>query len=218
MPPVISIVGRSKSGKTTIIEKLLTELNKRGYVIATVKHTYHKVDLDKKGKDTWRHIKAGSSSVVLSSPTGNVLIKPARGKGGLGDIVRLLGEGFDLIIAEGFKKDAAPKIEVHRKDVGPPLSNVNKLIAVVTDEALEGIPRQFSLEDITGLADLIEKGFILPQVERTSLYINDLSVELSTFPKEFITNTLLGMVSSLKGVREVEKLDISVRCCKRKSK
>jgi molybdopterin-guanine dinucleotide biosynthesis protein MobB len=211
VPPVISIVGRSKSGKTTLIEKLLAELIERGYHVATIKHTYHEVDLDKKGKDTRRHIDAGSSSVVLSSPVGVALIKPVREKTGLGDLVRMIGEDVDLVIAEGFKQGDAPKIEVHRKESGPILGDIKKLIAIATDEPLESKARQFSLDDIEGLADLIEKGFVVPHLDRTSLYINNLPVELSNFPKEFITSTLLGMVSSLKGVGDVESMDISLR-------
>ncbi len=211
MPLIVSIVGRSKSGKTTLIEKLLTELTGRGYQVATIKHTCRDVNLDEPGKDSWRHIRAGSHSTILSSPGKVVLIKPVKEEVTPGELARLLGEDCDLIIAEGFKQGDAPKIEVHRREAGPLLSNIKKLIAIASDEPLESKVRQFSLEDVKGLADLLEKGMIIPQLERTSLYINNVPTPLSTFPKEFITNTLLGMVSSLKGVGEVKSLDIFLR-------
>ncbi|MDD5510071.1 MAG: molybdopterin-guanine dinucleotide biosynthesis protein B [Dehalococcoidales bacterium] len=211
MPPIVSIIGRSKSGKTTLIEKLLAELTGRGYLIATIKHTLRNVDLDEPGKDSWRHIKAGSHSTILSCPGKAVLIRPVEEGVTTGELGRMLGEDYDLIITEGFKQGDAPKIEVHRREIGPPLSNIKKLIAIVSDEPLESKVRQFSLEDIKGLADLLEKGMIIPQMERTTLYINNVPAQLSNFPREFITNTLLGMVSSLKGVGKVKSLDIFLK-------
>ena len=67
MPPVISIVGKSKSGKTTLIEKLIPELKKRGYKIGIIKHAFHELEFDKKGKDSWRHKAAGAETVMVSS-------------------------------------------------------------------------------------------------------------------------------------------------------
>ena len=84
-------------------------------------------------------------------------------------------------------------------------------MAIVTDETLETKVRQFSLEDTKGVADLLEKGFIKPQRERTSLYVNDAPIPLSAFPQEVITNGLLGMVSSLKGVGKVRSLKVFVK-------
>ncbi len=206
MPPIVSIVGNSKSGKTTLIEKLIRELKSRGYRVATIKHTPQGMTFDEPEKDSWRHIQAGSEATVISSQDRMVLIKPVAPDTTLDEIAPLFGEDYDIILAEGFKQDKAPKIEVHRREVGSPLSDIKKLIAIATNEPLETNTRQFSLEDIKGLADLLEEGFIKPQSERVSLYINNVPIPLSAFPKEFITNVLLAMVSSLKGVGEVGSL------------
>jgi len=211
MPPIVSIVGKSKSGKTTLMEELIRDLKSRGYRVGTVKHTPQGMTFDEPDKDSWRHIQAGSEVAVISSPDKVVLIKPVAQALTLDEIVHLIGEDCDIILAEGFKQGSAPKIEVHRREVGPPLSAVKKLIAIATDEPLETKTRQFSLQDIKGLADLLEKGFIKPQRERTSLYINNVSVPLTSFPKEIISNVLLTMVSCLKGVGEVSSLDIFLR-------
>jgi len=88
---------------------------------------------------------------------------------------------------------------------------VRKLIAIATDEPLETKARQFSLQDIKGLADLLEEGFIKPRRERISLYINNVPVPLSSFPKKIITDVLLAMASTLKGAGEVSSLDISLK-------
>ncbi|MBL7209140.1 MAG: molybdopterin-guanine dinucleotide biosynthesis protein MobB, partial [Dehalococcoidia bacterium] len=117
----------------------------------------------------------------------------------------------DIILAEGFKQSSAPKIEVHRKEAAPPLSSIRKLIAIATDEPLEIKTRQFLLQDITGLADLLENGFIKPQRERISIYVNDNPISLTVFPKNIITNTLVAMVSSLKGIGNITSLEIFLR-------
>ena len=211
MPPIVSIVGKSKSGKTTFMEKLIGELKSRGYRVATIKHTPQGMTFDEPDKDSWRHIQAGSEATAITSPDKMVLIKPIAQDVTLGEIVRFFGEDYDIILAEGFKQDDAPKIEVHRKEVGPPLTSIRKLIAIVTDEPLETRTRQFSLQDIKGLADLLEEGFIKPQGERTSLYINNVPIVLTTWPKEVITNVILAMASCLKGVGEVRSLELFLR-------
>jgi molybdopterin-guanine dinucleotide biosynthesis protein MobB len=160
MPPIVSIVGESKSGKTTRIERLISELKSRGRRIATIKHSAHSLSFDKPSKDSWRHIQAGSDATAIVSLDQIVLIKPISEEPDLNEIASLFGKDYDIILAEGFKQSSAPKLEVHRKVVGPPLSHINNLIAIATDEPLETRVRQFSLNDIKGLADLLENGFI----------------------------------------------------------
>lgn len=211
MPPIVSIVGKSESGKTTLMEKLLGEFKSRGYRVATVKHTAEKLSFDEPGKDSWRHIQAGSKAVLISSPDKMVLIKPTSAKISLDQIAHLIGEDYDIILTEGFSQGNAPKIEVHRKQAGPPLASVRKVIAIATDEQLVTKTRQFSLEDTKGLADFLEMGFIKPQRERVSLYVNNTPIALSKFPKQVVSNILLALASSLKGVKKIKSLDFFLR-------
>ncbi len=211
MPSIVSIIGISKSGKTTLIEKLVVELKSRGYRVATVKHTPHGATFDEPDKDSWRHLQAGSETTVISSKDKIMLIKPVASDITLDEIVKLFGEEFDIILAEGFKQGNAPKIEVHRKETGPPLSDIKKLIAIATNEPLETKTRQFSLDDIRGLSDFVEEGFIKPPGDRLSLYVNNVPVSLSMFPKEIIVNILLAMASSLKGIGKVSNLEVFLR-------
>ncbi len=212
MAPIVSIVSKSKTGKTTLIEKLVRELKSRGYRVATIKHAPRGTTFDEPNKDTWRHVQAGSQATIVSSKDKIVLIKPVKPEITLDEIARLLGEDYDIILAEGFKQDNAPKIEVHRKEVGLPLKDIKKLIAIATDEPLETKTRQFSLEDIKGLADLLEEGFIKPQAERLTLYVNGTPVTLSSFPKEFIANVLVAIASTLKGVEgKVKSIEIFLK-------
>ena len=211
MVPIISIVGESKSGKTTLMEKLIRELKSRDYQIATIKHAMGDLVLDRQGKDSWRHIQAGSEATAISSPRKFVLIKPITQELNLDEIARLLGEDYDIILAEGFKQGNVPKIEVHRKDVGPPLGSLKKLVAIVTDEPLESKVRQFSSENISGLADLLEKGFIKPQRERISIYVNNSPIPLTGFPVTMISNVIVAMLSCLKGVENIGNIEIFLK-------
>ena len=211
MPPVVSIVGKSKSGKTTLIEKLVQELKSRGYRVATIKHIPQEINFDEPGKDSWRHIQAGSEATAVSSPDKIVLVKPVAQEATIDEVASLLGEDYDIILAEGFERGSTPKIEVHRKDGGALIEGLKKLIAIVTDEPLETRKRQFSPEDIGALVDLLEKGFIKPQKERISFYVNNMPITLTLFPRQIISNVVLAMASCLKGVGEIRTLKIFVK-------
>lgn len=211
MPPIISIVGKSKSGKTTLIEKLIAELKSRGYRVATVKHVHGDITNPNSDKDSDRHLRAGSDAALVINPTQAIMIKSLKEELNLEQIVRIIGEDYDIILTEGFKDGDAPKIEVHRRENAPPLKDIKKLFAVATDEPLEIKARQFSLDDINGIVDLVEEGFIKPQKERLSLLVNDESIVLSSFPRDFITNVLMGMANSLKGVGKIKTLKIFLK-------
>jgi len=210
MPPVVSVVGRSNSGKTTLVEKIVPELRSRGYRVATVKHAQD-MQLDQPGTDSWRHIEAGSQATVLADKEKVVLIRPAASPPDLNEVVHLLGEDYDIIIAEGFKAESAPKIEVQRNETGPLLTDLKGLFAVITDEPVQTKARKFGWSDIRPLVDLIEEGFIKPQREHLSVYVNGAPVVLSSFPREFIRNLMLAMAASLKGAEEPKSLEFRFR-------
>jgi len=93
LPPVISVVGKSGVGKTTVLEKVIREIKRRGHKVGTVKHDTHGFDVDKPGKDSWRHARAGSDAVVISGPRKMALIRQLEGEMSLDDIVKLMGDG-----------------------------------------------------------------------------------------------------------------------------
>ena len=211
MPPVVSIVGRSKSGKTTLIEKLIVELKARGYHIATAKHTHRDMTTLESDKDSDRHLKAGSEASMIIDPHGLMMIKPLQNDISIEQVAQLIGEDYDLILTEGFKEDDAPKIEVHRKENAPPLEGVKKIFAIATNEPLDTKTRQFSLEDVKGIADLVEDGFIKPQQERYTLLVNNTPIALNAFTKEFIVNIQLAMAHGLKGVDKIKTMKIFLK-------
>lgn len=160
MLPIISVVGKSKSGKTTLIEKLIPELKKRGYRVGTVKHASHDFDMDKKGKDSWRHKTAGADTVIIASSDRIAMMKDENSVS-LESIEKYFDD-VDLVITEGFKKENRPKIEVCRadRDQKPLCKDDKTLFAFVTDtDIILNVPT-FGLEEIKALADLIEKRYL----------------------------------------------------------
>jgi molybdopterin-guanine dinucleotide biosynthesis protein MobB len=157
MSLVVSIVGRSNSGKTTLLEKLIVELKRRGYTVAAVKHSGSDFQLDHPGKDSWRLAQAGSDAVLLASSHTLAFLQKTTHPPTFGDVIDFLGDKFDFILIEGFKECDIPKIEVHRRELGNLLSPPEKLLAVVTDEQLDVTVPQFSSRDGVALVDLLEK-------------------------------------------------------------
>lgn len=145
-----------------MLEKLLPEIKKRGYRVATIKHDVHGFDIDQPGKDTWRHARAGADIVVISSPQKVAVIEKVDLEKTLDEIARKLDrEHIDLIITEGYKRLNKPKIEVFRAGVSDTLLSAEKeLFAVVTDIPLEVKVPTFDPDDSTGILDLIEEKFL----------------------------------------------------------
>ncbi len=165
MIPAFSVVGKSNSGKTTLIEKLVTELKRRGYRVGTVKHDVHGFEVDHEGKDTWRHRQAGADVVVIASPDKMAMIESLSGELPLGDILARV-RGVDLIVTEGFKRGPLPKLEVLRSARSRELlcAEDPQLFAIASDVPLNGTAAAaapvFEWNDATGLVDLIERRFL----------------------------------------------------------
>lgn len=160
MPPVISIVGKSGVGKTTLLEKLIPELKRRGYRVATVKHDVHGFEIDQPGKDTWRHARAGSDHVVIASPNRIAHIQKLDRELTLPEIVAAIHDA-DIVLTEGYKRGPAPKIEVSRAERSRELICApEELVAIATDQPYDLDVPQFGLDDVVGLADLIEERFL----------------------------------------------------------
>lgn len=167
------MVGRSNSGKTTFIEKLIKILNNRGYRIGTVKHHRGTFEFDIEGKDTWRHARAGAEMVAIATPSGFGLAKKLEEELPLEQIIRQMS-GMDIVIVEGFKTGSQPKIELVRSEISQqPVCPREELLALVSDLPLDyGVPL-FDLNNIIGVADLIEKQFLLPTEKEVQLELSD---------------------------------------------
>ncbi|THF67453.1 molybdopterin-guanine dinucleotide biosynthesis protein B [Pseudothauera nasutitermitis] len=140
---VFGIAGWSGSGKTTLLEKLIPEITARGLSVSVIKHTHHDFDIDKPGKDSWRHREAGASQVLLLGSQRWALMHELRGRPEptLEEQLSLL-QTVDLVLIEGYKASAVPKIEIHRPAHGkPPLWPDNdSVVAVASDVELADCP------------------------------------------------------------------------------
>lgn len=160
-PPIISISGKSNAGKTTFLVKLIAELTQKGYRIGSAKHTHHDIDLDRKGKDSWRHKQAGAQATLVITDQQIAMVKDDNRT----DIEKMHAylQNMDLILAEGFKRQPLPKIEIFRTD-GPhdhPLFlDHPDLIALVTDAEITPSVPVFGLEDIESVAAFIQDRFL----------------------------------------------------------
>ena len=213
MIPIVSIVGKSDSGKTTLMEKLIPELNRRGYRIATVKHDIHGFEIDKEGKDSWRHRRAGAHSTVISSPKQLALIRSMDHDATLEEIINRFVQDVDIVISEGYKKDKAPKVEIFRKEVHqePLCTREDHLLALVSNQHFDlGVPC-LDLNDVEGLADIIEQSFLNKKTsERVHLKVDGEDIPLKPFTESFIKETVKGMISSLKNCGNPKKIEITI--------
>lgn len=158
---VFGIAGWKNSGKTTLTERLVAELTRRGYSVATVKHAHHAFDIDKEGADSWRHRAAGAREVAIVSGRRWALMHELRNEAEptLADILARLSP-CDLVLVEGYKREPHRKIETRRRDAkdATPLSAGDpNVVAIASDYPVTGdaIP-VFGLDDIAAIADFIE--------------------------------------------------------------
>jgi len=159
---MVCIVGKSNSGKTTLIEKLLPELARLSLAVGTIKHDVHGFDIDIPGKDSWRHRQAGSLRTIISSPAKLALIRDTDHDLNLDELAGYF-QGMDIILTEGYKRENKPKVEIYRPEAhaSPLCQGDENLIALVTDAQVDlGVPR-FGLEDAAGLAVFIKERFNL---------------------------------------------------------
>ena len=162
MIPIVSVVGKSDSGKTTLLEKLIVELTQRGYKVASVKHDVHDFEIDQEGKDSWRHKKAGARTTIISSPHKVAVISDTDRDLNLSELRERFILEDDIIISEGYFRDQQPKIEVSREEVPNDLlcTNNKTLIAVVSTHPMKLPVPWFNLENVKGITDFIETRFL----------------------------------------------------------
>lgn len=158
MPVVISIVGHSGAGKTTLVEKLIRELSGRSLKVATLKHAHHKVELDTPGKDSYRYKAAGAAMSLLLTKDTLQLVADAKDNRDPEQLARRYMNDMDIVLAEGFSHAPGAKIEVLRRACEkPPRCRVTDgLIAMVTDmdEVHPDLPH-FGLEEISNIAQFL---------------------------------------------------------------
>jgi molybdopterin-guanine dinucleotide biosynthesis protein B len=161
--PYLSFVGRSNTGKTTVIERLIPILCERGLKVAVIKHHPHDFDIDIPGKDTYRYKQAGATMSILASPGKVAVIEDTEKELSLEEVITRYVRDVDLLIIEGFKKAKIPKIEVFQRKEGtdvPVCAGDINLIAIIADEIVKTSLPIFSRNDVQGIAEFVISRFV----------------------------------------------------------
>ena len=158
MVPVVSVVGKSGSGKTMLVERVVTELTGRGYRVGTVKHSAEQFSMDVPGKDSYRHYRAGAVVSVVASSDQLGVVRRIDLDTSLDTIVGTFFTDVDIVIAEGYKSAPTPKIVIQPLDPDTPLAG--EIIAEIGANPTDNDTPQFTTSDTSTLADMIESRYI----------------------------------------------------------
>ncbi len=155
---VFGLAGYSGSGKTTLLERLVPALITRGLSVSVIKHAHHDFDIDRPGKDSFRHRQAGACEVLIASGHRWALMHELRGEAEptLGELLIRLSP-VDLVLVEGFKFDPLPKLEIHRPALGKPLLHPHDphIVGVASDAPLATRLPLLSLDDAAAITDFV---------------------------------------------------------------
>lgn len=155
---VFGITGWKNTGKTGLVERLVTELSARGFTVSTVKHAHHSFDVDHEGRDSYRHREAGAREVLLSSGNRWALMHELRGapEVPLAELLTKLSP-VDLVLVEGFKAEGHEKLECHRAEAGKTVlaKDDDTIVAVASDVALDVMQPVFDLNDTVAIGDFV---------------------------------------------------------------
>jgi len=157
MTPVLCFVGRSNTGKTTVIERLIPMLKAKGITVATIKHHNHPFEIDYEGKDTYRHKAAGARTAMIVSSRKFALVKDLDRELSLTQIVAQYADDVDLVIVEGYKAERLPKIEVYnfREHTPPVAADDANLLALISDIEVPARVPVFLRDDIQSIAAFV---------------------------------------------------------------
>lgn len=155
---VFGFAGWSGAGKTTLIEALIPRFTARSLRVSLIKHAHHAFDVDQPGKDSYRHRQAGATEVMVSSDTRWVLMHELRGAAEPTleqQLARL--SPCDLVLVEGYKRAALPKLEIHRRSLGKPLLHPDDphVVAVASDGIIDTALPRFDLNDLDAIATFV---------------------------------------------------------------
>lgn len=161
----VSFVSKSGTGKTTLLEKVIARLKERGYRVGAIKHDAHRFDIDHPGKDSHRLAAAGADTMLIASPEKLALVKKHVASPPIEELLATYFTDVDVVLTEGFKQSALPKLELHRRERSTTLicrgeEHDPTLLAVASDEPLELDVPVLDLNDAEAVADFVEEKFL----------------------------------------------------------
>jgi len=211
MIPILGIVGKSGSGKTTLMVKLIQELGRRGYRVAAIKHTRHRLDIDQPGKDSALMHAAGAEAVALVSPNQLAMYLDPQEEWTPEDLAARLFPEVDLVLVEGYGDAPMPRIAIVKKEVSQELPDKKGLMAVVTDVEINIDLPCFAPDQVPQIADLLETYITRQGPKReVKLYVNEKKIFIKPFIKDFFLKTIWAMVDSLKGTQAARRIEIII--------
>ncbi len=200
---IFGVIGSSGSGKTQLLERLIVEFHKRGRRVAVIKHCPHGFDLDREGKDSHRFLDKGAWGVGLAGPGQTAFLHQTRDPESLLSLAREKFYDADIVLIEGGKNSPGyPKILVLA--AGEPLeqgAGLEEVAAVVADKKQPWSRRVFSPEEVSAMADFIEKHDNGPAAAVTA-EVDGVAVPLNPYVQKVFEHVVLGLVTSLKDVVE----------------
>ena len=219
MVPIISVVGQSKSGKTTFLEALVRELTSRKYRIGTLKHTSHSFEMDSEGKDSYRLKQSGS---VIGGVFTNDSIGVVRDFNEKEDLDRIIADVFndmDLVLIEGYKLGKYPKILVLKdRDIEHEIREYKKeeIIAVLGEGEVNTDLSYYGKYEAKKIVKLLVLEFIKPyRLQEIDLYINSKPVVLNEFVQKIVKNIINAVINSLKGIdKKIQEIDLRYKAGK----
>lgn len=211
--PVISVVGSKNSGKTTVAKELIAELAGRGLRVAAAKHSHHEFNFSEEGRDTTLFTDAGAQSVIFVGDKQTAVFRRFEEEEKLKVALARYAAEADVLVAEGWRKSALPKILVFlQEEVAAETEYPANVVAVVCPAKLPLDVPHFAPDKVKELADFLLAGVLAkPEKPAATVAVNGKYLPAKGFVQEFIAKTILGMISSLKGVEDVETVEVTVR-------
>jgi molybdopterin-guanine dinucleotide biosynthesis protein B len=213
MVKIVCIVGSKKSGKTSLIMRLVAQFRGKGYLVGVMKNSHAPLDLETPGTDTWKFREAGALRVMLTWPGGAAMPHFSTEESEMPQhIVRLTMDDMDLVLVEGYTQSSLPKILLAGNDPGIEV-NRRGLIATVGMGGGTGEIPDFDRDDIAGIAARIEEHFQWSERRKDldiELRVNGKKIGLKGFVRDFLSGAIVGMVGSLKGCEDPEKIEITL--------
>lgn len=213
MIKLVCIVGSKKSGKTSLIAQLVAHFRGKGYRVGVMKNSHNQHDLDRPGTDTWRFREAGAERVLLTWPGGAAMPHFSTEENEAPQhLARLSMEDLDLVLLEGYKQSPLPKVLLAGDDPGIEVNRRGLFATVGMGAGTREVP-DFEKGDVAGIAARIEEHFHWSERRRNmdiELRVNGRKIGLKGFVRDFLSGAIVGMVGSLKGCEDPEKIEITV--------
>ncbi|HOO55875.1 MAG TPA: molybdopterin-guanine dinucleotide biosynthesis protein B [bacterium] len=211
IPTICVVANKSNAGKTTLVEKLIAALTGEGYKVGSIKFTSHVFDPDTEGKDTWKHTRAGAYATALATPGKTALFVPRENAADIDELVYEYFTLADIVIGEGGKEQNCPKIKILTDEDTLPEPDDGDVLFYVCDRKIESDRDVFRRDDIEGMVGFLkDKYFQYVSRSEVRVWMDGKFLAIKPFVKAFIGQTIKGMLRSLKGGKNAEKIHIKI--------